>query len=119
LFDLVMNYGLTFYQVEQKLFDINHAEVGGLMASKWNFPTTLVDAIKFHHNPTMATTKPDLAALVNIANALCPLDPTILARLGKREIHSDTLKVLNIKPESVEGMRTNMTNYYRVNATRL
>ncbi|NPV84685.1 MAG: HDOD domain-containing protein [Anaerolineae bacterium] len=114
LFDLVKNYGLTFYQVEQKLFDVDHAQVGGLMAAKWNFPATLIDAIQHHHSPHLASTRQDLAALVNIANALCPLDAATLARLGKREISPHSLEILKINPQRLEKLRVDMYQYYRV-----
>ena len=113
LFDLVKNYGLTFYQVEQKLFDIDHAQVGGLMAAKWNFPITLVEAIQCHHAPNLAKNRPELSAIVNIANALCPLDQTTLSKLGKREVHPAALTLLKITPEKLETMRTNMMQYFR------
>jgi putative nucleotidyltransferase with HDIG domain len=118
LFDLVRNYGLTFYQVEQKLFDINHAQVGGLMASKWNFPATLIEAIQCHHTPDQATIKPELSAIVNIANALCPLDQVTLTKLGKREIHPASMNILRITSERLESMRTNMVQYFRVGSDK-
>ncbi len=114
LFDLVRNYGLTFYQVEQKLFDINHAQVGGMMASKWNFPATLIEAIQCHHAPDQASIKPELSAVVNIANALCPLDATTLARLGKREVHPSSLAILKLTPQKLESLHANMIQYFRV-----
>jgi putative nucleotidyltransferase with HDIG domain len=107
LFDLVQNYGLTFFQVEQKLFGIDHAQVGGMMATRWNFPPGLIEAIQYHHSPSQSKV-PDLAALVNIANATAPLDASTLKRLGKREIHQNSLALLKIKPEKFEIMRTNM-----------
>lgn len=115
LFDLVRNYGLTFYQVEQKLFEIDHAYVGGLIAAKWNFPAPLIDAIQFHHAPGNARSRQDLAALVNIANALCPMDPSTLQRLGKREVHPDSLKILKISPDKLETMYQNMLQFFKVN----
>ena len=113
LFDLVKNYGLTFYQVEQKLFDIDHATVGGLMAAKWSFPATLVEAIKCHHSPNQAKVSPELSSIVNIANALCPMDQTTLSKLGKREVHPASMTILKLTPEKLENMRANMMQYFR------
>ena len=104
LFELVKDYDLTFYQVEQKLFGIDHAHVGGIMAYKWNFPPVLINAIQHHHSPSKAENDV-LAALVNIANAMAPMEKEILRKLGKREIHSKTLKILNIKPEDLEKIK--------------
>lgn len=109
LFDLVQNYGLTFFQVEQKLFGIDHAQVGSLMSRKWNFPSTLIDAIQCHHLPHKSESK-ELSAIINIANALAPLDENSLKRLGKREIHPKSMEILNLDPKRLESMRDTMAN---------
>lgn len=114
LFDLVQNYGLTFYQVEQKLFGADHAFVGGLMAVKWNFPAVLVDAIQYHHAPGSASESKQLAALVNIANALAPLDQATLKRLGKREIAADSMKILALTTDRLETMKQHMIDSMKV-----
>ncbi len=114
LFDLVQNYGLTFFQVEQKLFGIDHAQVGGMMARKWNFPHTLIDAIQCHHSPQRSETK-ELAAIINIANGACYLSMKFLKRLGKREIHPMSLNILNIDPQKLEKLNLECLNISRVN----
>ena len=114
LFNLVKTYHLALYQVEQKLFDIDHAKVGGLMATKWNFPLTLVEAIQCHHSPDEAVIKPELSALVNIANALCPLDKATLIKLGIREVHPASLQILNLTPEKLDSMHANMLQFFGV-----
>jgi putative nucleotidyltransferase with HDIG domain len=51
---------------------MNHAEIGALIAEKWNFPEGLVCAIRFHHDPSSAPgeTK-DLVETVYLANMFC------------------------------------------------
>jgi putative nucleotidyltransferase with HDIG domain len=51
---------------------MNHAEIGALIAEKWNFPESLVCAIRFHHDPQAAP--PDyknLAETIYLANMFC------------------------------------------------
>ncbi len=36
---------------------LNHAEIGALIAEKWNFPQVFIDVIRFHHNPHNAPEK--------------------------------------------------------------
>ena len=83
------------------------------MASKWNFPHTLIDAIQYHHDPRLAANKPELAAIVNLANFLCPLDPVVMGRMGKREIHPDTLTILRITLMNLKEIHNNLTSYFR------
>jgi hypothetical protein len=57
-------------QVEDKLIGIDHARVGGLIAERWGFPNALVDAISYHHYPSLARTNAVLPAIVNLANSV-------------------------------------------------
>jgi putative nucleotidyltransferase with HDIG domain len=51
---------------------MNHAELGALIAEKWNFPDRLVTAIRYHHDPE--NVHPEFKALVDavyLANMFC------------------------------------------------
>jgi putative nucleotidyltransferase with HDIG domain len=51
---------------------MNHAEIGALIAEKWNFPDSLVAAIRFHHDPPSAPQEyKDLVNTVYLANMFC------------------------------------------------
>ncbi|GHV86164.1 ATP-binding protein [Spirochaetia bacterium] len=51
---------------------LNHSEIGGMVAEKWNFPEQLVHAIQFHHDPLAAAPEEqDLVHTVYLANMLC------------------------------------------------
>ena len=51
---------------------MNHAELGALIAEKWNFPDKLVAAIRFHHDPESAPENcKDLVDTVYLANMFC------------------------------------------------
>jgi HD-like signal output (HDOD) protein len=51
---------------------MNHAEIGALIAEKWNFPHNLVVAIRYHHNPSSAPPNyRDLVDGVYLANMFC------------------------------------------------
>ena len=51
---------------------MNHAEIGALIAEKWNFPDNLIAAIRYHHDP-LSTPEDcrDLVESVYLANMLC------------------------------------------------
>jgi putative nucleotidyltransferase with HDIG domain len=68
---------------------LNHAEIGGLIAEKWNFPEALISAIRFHHEPKRAPKlHKEVVDTVYIANTFClyeeglisfdQIDPAIL-----------------------------------------
>jgi putative nucleotidyltransferase with HDIG domain len=64
--------GLPASTFEELSAGMNHAEIGALVAEKWNFPESLVCAIRYHHDPTSAPTEfRALAETVYLANMLC------------------------------------------------
>jgi HD-like signal output (HDOD) protein len=51
---------------------MNHAELGAMIAEKWNFPDRLVAAIRYHHDPSTAPPEyRDLVDAVYLANMFC------------------------------------------------
>jgi putative nucleotidyltransferase with HDIG domain len=72
---------------------MNHAEIGAQIAEKWNFPESLVTAIRYHHDPTSAPGENrDLVDTVYLANMFCEyengtvnfdqFEPPVLANFG-------------------------------------
>ncbi|MDR1837652.1 MAG: HDOD domain-containing protein [Treponema sp.] len=52
--------------------NMNHAELGALVAEKWNFPDRLAAAIRYHHDPSAAPAKfRDVVDTVYLANMFC------------------------------------------------
>ena len=55
------------------------AEVGALIAEKWNFPDQLVDAIRYHHSPLECNAQNrDIVFSVYLANALTDLERELI-----------------------------------------
>jgi len=51
---------------------MNHAELGALIAKKWNFPDRLITAIRYHHDPESAPFDcKDLVDTIYLANMFC------------------------------------------------
>ena len=54
---------------------LNHAEIGALIAEKWNFPVSLIEAIRYHHTPLNCHDEyRDVVYTVYLANALCDFE---------------------------------------------
>ena len=103
--ELMKNYNLALWQVEEKLLGIDHSMVGSLMAQKWNFPIVLVDAIRYHHAPSLARSKQQLGAIINIANALSKDERALANDPNGMVIHPEALKILNIDDAQVMRMK--------------
>jgi putative nucleotidyltransferase with HDIG domain len=61
--------------LERFSFGLNHAEIGALIARKWNFPDQLVYGIKHHHDPLSAPAQyREVVSCVYLANAMSDLE---------------------------------------------
>jgi putative nucleotidyltransferase with HDIG domain len=76
---------------------LNHAEIGALIAEKWNFPDVLIAAIRFHHEPFAAAH--EFSKVVNtvyLANAMCDVERGALVY---EQLDQATLRDYNIGSE--------------------
>lgn len=55
--------------MEQAAFQTNHAAVGASLLQSWNFPETILNSIRYHHEPHRAP-HPEQAALIYAANVV-------------------------------------------------
>jgi putative nucleotidyltransferase with HDIG domain len=55
---------------ERQEFGLNHADLGALLATLWQLPDTVVEAIASHHTPFDAVCSKQQAAIVKIADVL-------------------------------------------------
>ncbi len=59
---------ITFHEAEIATLGFSHAQVGALLAIKWNFPPQLAEGIGFHHEPLAAPEFKRLACITHLAN---------------------------------------------------
>ena len=77
---------------------LNHAEVGALIAKKWNFPDQLVTAIRYHHEPMQAPAPArDIVYCVYLANTICDMERE---RIGFDQVQVQVLKDFGIETEA-------------------
>jgi HD-like signal output (HDOD) protein len=61
---------LGLLEAETKVFGVNHADIGGLVAQQWKLPHSIVEAIIHHHHPGTHPTA--VSATVSLAHAMVP-----------------------------------------------
>ena len=59
---------MRYLNAEQKVLGINHQEIGQFLIEKWNLPSSLGEAILYHHSPLLAEKEKEMAAIVHIAD---------------------------------------------------
>jgi hypothetical protein len=68
---LARNQSVAMWDIEKEMFGATHGEIGGCLAGMWNMPSSVVQAVAFHHEPPLGEHQhlTPLAA-VHIANVL-------------------------------------------------
>jgi len=57
-------------EAEKNILGVDHAEIGGRLLAKWNFPEELSEAVTFHHHPDEANQHKRLASCVFLGNMI-------------------------------------------------
>lgn len=62
--------GKPMVTAEQIVLGVDHARVGVLVAEKWQLPPVICQAVRYHHEPSEATSERALVDLVHVTNCL-------------------------------------------------
>lgn len=68
---MVENKNILMLAAEDHVLGYTHADVGRLLAERWNLPSRLVTVIACHHQPGLAGRFSQEAAIVHLADILC------------------------------------------------
>lgn len=92
--DLISTKNLSKTTLERLIGGINHAEIGAQIGEKWNFPESLIQAIRFHHNPFAAPKELiPLVSLVYLGNMITHYED---AAIEFYQFDSEVLATCNI-----------------------
>ncbi|MFA5519165.1 MAG: HDOD domain-containing protein [Spirochaetota bacterium] len=97
--------------LEEISIGISHAEIGGLIAEKWNFPESLFMAIKNHHSPMNSEKNHrDATYTTYLANLLCGVETR---KYSYYYIESEVLKWAGLLTiEDVKEFHNNLQESY-------
>lgn len=73
VYELAKVRGCRLIEAEMEILEISHAEVGKMVANKWNLPMTLVDPIGYHHEPFSECDNQELVQSVYLGNIVARL----------------------------------------------
>lgn len=86
------------FEIDESLFDdlmhSRHAEIGAMIAKKWNYPESIQNLIRYHHNRNFGEIVNKMIALLQVA------DQTVRSPSGK-EIDPELLGSLDLALETV------------------
>ena len=73
VYETAHNNSCDLYQTEKEILGITHCEIGEKFAIRWNFPTPIINAIKYHHFPEEAGGDQLIAAVINLSDLFARL----------------------------------------------
>jgi HD-like signal output (HDOD) protein len=89
-------------EAERLTWGFDHAELGEAMARKWGLHETILEAVRWHHEPERAVLSPELTALVHVGD--------LLARYGEaapralERVHPVAMAILGLGEDSQERL---------------
>lgn len=105
LLEMGATFDLDLVKTEERLFGMNHAQVGGELATKWELPACLIEAIRYHHLPLLATEWAELAAIVHLANIIClRLDIGLSDPIFLVDPNPEALRLLALEMDEVDRL---------------
>jgi len=70
VWELAEGNGLSFYEAEKQLLPADHAQIGGYLAQKWQFPASLIESITYHHAITRSVSNLTQLIIVHTADTI-------------------------------------------------
>ncbi len=67
---LVSSSGMTRIEAEREVLLVDHGHMGATLLELWNTPKPITDAVRFHHQPELATENKENVLVTHLANRL-------------------------------------------------
>ncbi len=97
--------GYSFEDLESAHFGVDHAEMGAAIAVNWRLPGPLVNAIRYHHQPSKATEGAILAASVHVADSAMMMLGVGLGKDGLQyEVDPQAFERVSWKPDRLNEL---------------
>ncbi len=104
-FRAAAGHNVSFECAEKEVLGTDHADIGARILEQWSLPAELVHAVRWHHNPELATDILPMTDIVHVANMLCLMlgigvgreglqyqpSPVVTRRLGLKPLHLEKL----------------------------
>lgn len=97
LLDMLGDY-MLLPEARERLIEENHAEVGYLLAEKWNFGSDIKDVIRYHHSPEQAIENVSMAEVISLSNAMADINS------HPEEIRDMTFTSLELSQISIDDL---------------
>jgi putative nucleotidyltransferase with HDIG domain len=104
---------LSLQAAEKAVFGTDHSETGALLAERWRFPSSIVQAIRHHQTGIVPEKTDELTAVIHLGNIFCralelgyPGDDFI------PQPNPYALNILNAQPDLLKAITPSLLNSY-------
>lgn len=103
---------LSFEDLENKYFGVNHAELGSEIAKRWRMADPIINSIKYHHDPHLAGEDSLIASAVHIADAAMMMMGIGIGVDGLQyKLDEFAVEKVNFNPERMDELISRISDY--------
>jgi putative nucleotidyltransferase with HDIG domain len=101
--EAALKEGISYEAAETIVFGTNHAEVGGRILETWSLPGSIINAVRWHHQPDAAVQSDTMLEIVHVANVLCLMIGCGVGREGLQyRLSDDVAERLGLNSQHLE-----------------
>ena len=98
--------GLPLSEVEDKVIGFNHAQLGAFLFEKWGLAPSLVEAVRFHHEPSQAREFSLEAAILHTADFIAyKMKFGIEKKLVIPDVDNEAVQMVDVNLETLPEIR--------------
>lgn len=102
-------------EVENEIFGLEHARVGGLLLKEWKLAPMFVEVARYHHRPTVARDFPDVVALVHVADVIANgLEYGTSGEILVPPLNEKAWQLVSLSPDLIESVVVELRRQYKV-----
>jgi len=104
IMNLAIDQQVSFEEAERQILGIDHAELGAILLENWNLPSSVVDVVRWHHQPESCESEDNTVLyLIHIADSLSMMSGIGVGSDGLNyRINEEIIKRLKITVSNVE-----------------
>ena len=100
---VITSKGVPFEVAENMILGTDHAEIGSQILRQWHFPPSIVDIVRFHHNPDRINSQNPYIDMLFLANLICKSGGDNHIYTGEmKKSYQGVLNRLNFKPDELQ-----------------
>lgn len=107
----------SFIEIEREILGFTHCEVAAILLEKWSFPTSLTEAIEYHHDPPppLEDQPIPVAHIVCLANQMAKLtDVGFPDRKIENLSELESAKLMSLDQETLDTIFEQVQEFYKI-----